>query len=109
MAQLTTETERVVAILHDTVENGGDRVSFDRLRADGYPPEVVEAIDLLTRRDGEPYEDFVERIAPNALARRVKLADLEDNLDYLRRSGQTADAGYAMRLAAQQKLRAIPA
>jgi hypothetical protein len=81
MARVDTDTERVVAVLHDTVENGGDRVSFERLRADGFPEEVVAAVDCLTDREGEPYEDFIARIAPNPLARRVKIADLADHLD----------------------------
>ncbi|HEY3186117.1 MAG TPA: hypothetical protein VGJ70_01495 [Solirubrobacteraceae bacterium] len=81
MARVDTDLERVVAVLHDAVENGADRVSFERLRADGFPEEVVVAIDCLTDRDGEAYEDFIARIAPNPLARRVKVADLADHLD----------------------------
>jgi hypothetical protein len=45
---------------------------------------VVEAIDCLTRREDESYEQFIERLRPNRLARRVKLADLEDNMDVRR-------------------------
>ena len=83
MLRLEDETDRVVAILHDAVENGFDRVPLDRLRHDGYPDEVVDAVDRLTRRPGEPYAAFVERIAPSPLARRVKLADLADNLQWM--------------------------
>jgi hypothetical protein len=82
MMRVSTETERVVAVLHDAVENGADRVTLERLRREGYPEEVVDAIDRLTRREGESYEAFVERIAPSELARRVKLADLAENLDH---------------------------
>ncbi|HEV8635943.1 MAG TPA: GTP pyrophosphokinase [Chloroflexota bacterium] len=81
MARVEPDLERVVAVLHDTVENGGDRVSFERLRADGYPEEVIAAVDCLTDREGEPYEDFIARIAPNPLAPRVQVADLADHLD----------------------------
>lgn len=82
MARLSTETERVVAILHDVVEDS--EVTLDDLRAEGFSAEVVNAIDHVTRREGEPYEAFIERIAPHPLARRVKLADLEDNMDMTR-------------------------
>jgi (p)ppGpp synthase/HD superfamily hydrolase len=107
MARVETDAERIVAILHDTVENGGDRMSFARLRREGFAEEIVQAIDCLTRRDEEPYEDMIERIAPNTLARRVKLADLADNLDLLRQSelDQAEFEGLQMRLRAWHRLR----
>jgi (p)ppGpp synthase/HD superfamily hydrolase len=107
MARVETDAERVVAILHDAVENGPDRVSLARLREEGFPEEIVEAIDRLTRRDGEAYDDFIERLAPHALARRVKLADLADNLDVLRLPALTRDdfEGLQMRLRAWHRLR----
>jgi (p)ppGpp synthase/HD superfamily hydrolase len=107
MAQVETNGERIVAILHDTVENEGDRVSYARLRQEGFPEEIVQTIDCLTRRDGEPYADMIERIAPNPLARRIKLADLADNVEVLRRSVLTqADFdGLQMRLRAWHRLK----
>jgi len=109
MARMETDTERIVAILHDTVENEGDRVSFARLRQEGFPEEVIQAVDCLTRRDGEPYADMIERIAPNPLARRVKIGDLADNLDVLRRSDldQGEFEGLQMRLRAWHRLRNV--
>jgi hypothetical protein len=67
---------------------------------------LVQAIDCLTRRDGEPYAVMIERIAPNSLARRVKLADLADNLDLLRQSKLTQQEfkGLQMRLRAWHRL-----
>jgi (p)ppGpp synthase/HD superfamily hydrolase len=108
MARVETDAERIVAILHDTVENEGDRVSFARLRQEGFPEDIVQAIDCLTRRDGEPYADMIERIAPNALARRVKLADLADNLDLLLRQSELNQGefeGLQMRLRALHRLK----
>lgn len=82
-------------------------MSFARLRQEGFPEEIVQAIDCLTRRDGEPYADMIERIAPNALTRRVKLADLADNLDLLRQSelNQVEFDGLQMRLRAWHRLK----
>jgi hypothetical protein len=109
MARVETDAQRAVAILHDAVEQGSDRVSLARLREEGLPEAIVEAVDLLTRREGEAYEDFIERLAPNALARRVKLADLADNLDILWRSELTRDdvEGLQMRLRAWHRLRGM--
>ena len=82
MFRVETEQERIAAVLHDLVEDTGH--TFDDLRALGYPAEIVEALDCLTRRAEESYEQFVERAAANPLARRVKLADIEDNMDIRR-------------------------
>lgn len=84
MAKMATDEEKMTAVLHDVVEDTS--VTLDRLRADGYPTAVIDAVDCLTRRAGETYEGFISRIKPNSLARRVKLADLEDNMDLSRLS-----------------------
>ncbi|MDQ3702243.1 MAG: HD domain-containing protein [Chloroflexota bacterium] len=83
MLRLESETERVAALLHDVVED--TPTTLTDLRRLGYPDDVVAAVDRLTRRDGETYEAYIERIAGDPLARRVKLADLADNLDNNRR------------------------
>jgi (p)ppGpp synthase/HD superfamily hydrolase len=82
MMRLETEAERMAAILHDVVED--TPYTLERLRELGYPEEVLSALDCLTKRDGETYEAFIERVRPHPLARRVKLADLEDNMDVRR-------------------------
>jgi (p)ppGpp synthase/HD superfamily hydrolase len=84
MFKLHGETERIVAVLHDVVEDSD--WTLDRLRDEGFGDEVLVAIDHLTRRKKEPYEDFIERANTNALARTVKIADLRDNLDESRLS-----------------------
>jgi (p)ppGpp synthase/HD superfamily hydrolase len=82
MFRLESEQERVVAVLHDVIEDTG--YTPGDLRKLGYPEEVLAALDCLTRRSTETYEQFIERAAANPLARRVKLADLEDNMDMRR-------------------------
>ncbi|KFE61067.1 HD domain-containing protein [Hyalangium minutum] len=82
MMRLETEAERMAAILHDVVED--TPYTLERLRELGYPEEVLGALDCLTKREGETYEAFIERVRPHPLARRVKLADLEDNMDVRR-------------------------
>lgn len=82
MMRLETDTERMVAILHDVVED--TPWTLERLRGLGYPEEVLSALDCLTKREGETYEAFIERVLPHPLARRVKRADLEDNMDVRR-------------------------
>jgi hypothetical protein len=74
---------RALAFVHDIVERTD--VSYERLRAEGLTELEAEALELLTRADGESYELYALRIAhaPGAagrLARAVKLADLDDDL-----------------------------
>jgi (p)ppGpp synthase/HD superfamily hydrolase len=87
MAQMQTETDRIVAVLHDVVEDSrgkANEVTLDGLRRMGYPKRVVDAIGGVTRREGESYEHFVLRSKHNPISRRVKLADLLDNMDVRR-------------------------
>ena len=73
---------KTVALLHDTLEDTS--VTVDELREQGFPDEIVEAVQAITKRKGESYESFVKRLSGNALAREVKIADLEDNMDIRR-------------------------
>jgi len=82
MLRLESARERIVGVLHDVIED--TPTTLDDLRARGYPEDLVSAIDHMTRREDETYEQFTERAASNPIARRVKLADLEDNLDVRR-------------------------
>lgn len=82
MAGMQTEAERIVAVLHDVVEDSD--VTLDDLRRMGYSAEIVAAIDHLSRREDETYEQFIQRIKPHPLAVRVKLGDLLDNMDIRR-------------------------
>lgn len=88
MAGLKSDTERMIAVLHDVIED--TPVTLDDLRARGYDETVVNAVDSLSRRDGESYEAFIQRIKQNPLAVPVKLADLMDNMD-LRRNAMLQD------------------
>ena len=82
MFKMRDDTERIVAVLHDVVEDS--EWTLDDLRDEGFPDETLVAVDHLTRREQESYEDFIERASANSLARTVKIADLQDNMDVSR-------------------------
>jgi (p)ppGpp synthase/HD superfamily hydrolase len=82
MLRVNTLEERIVAVLHDVVEDCG--ISFDDLRKEGFSETVLTAIASVTKMSGESYEAFVERAAQNPIGRVVKLADLEENSDLSR-------------------------
>ncbi|CDN50859.1 HD domain-containing protein [Neorhizobium galegae] len=80
------EDEKQVAWLHDVVEKGAGW-TFERLREEGFSKAVVNAVDAMSKRDGEEYFAFVRRSIENPLARPVKRADLTDNLAQMRQMG----------------------
>ncbi|MCW8130504.1 MAG: GTP pyrophosphokinase [Planctomycetota bacterium] len=82
MFRLEGNAERIVAVLHDVIEDTGR--TFDDLRALGFSEEVLAALACVTKREGESYDAFVARAMSNPIAKRVKLADIEDNLDVRR-------------------------
>ena len=57
---------------------------FDELRREGFSEEVLAALDRVTRRESETCEDVIRRSLAHPVARRVKLADIKDNLDIRR-------------------------
>ncbi len=82
MARVEDPQVKTVAILHDVVED--TEWTFEQLKREGFSAEILKALDCVTKREGEAYKDFVRRSASNPLARCVKLADLEDNMDVRR-------------------------
>jgi len=82
MLRMSSLEERIVAVLHDVVEDCG--ISLEDLRKEGFSEAVLSAIESVTKVPGESYEDFVERAAQNPIGRVVKLADLEENSDLSR-------------------------
>jgi (p)ppGpp synthase/HD superfamily hydrolase len=82
MLRMNTDEERMVAVLHDVIEDSD--WTLDRLRAEGFPEAVLEAIESVSRRPEETYEESVLRAGRSTIGRRVKLADLEDNSDLSR-------------------------
>ena len=80
--QMDDEYSVCVALLHDVVED--TEMTIDDLTEQGFPPEVTEALLLMTHDDSVPYMDYIKKIKTNSLATKVKLADLEHNSDLTR-------------------------
>ena len=88
MMKLSEPKERIVAVLHDVVEDSP--VTFNDLRQAGFDEEVIEAVRALTKLPGESRMDAAQRARRNPIARRVKLADVGDNMDPSRIGAMTA-------------------
>ena len=81
MIQMDSENAMMAAVLHDVVENSV--WTLDDLRKEGFSNEVLNAVDSLTHKDKEEedYWDYIQRAKSDPIAIKVKLADLEDNLN----------------------------
>ena len=73
--------EQVVGWLHDTVEDTG--LTLREIEAQ-FGPETAAAVDAMSRRDGEAWDDYLQRVRQNSTARAVKISDLIDNSNLTR-------------------------
>jgi (p)ppGpp synthase/HD superfamily hydrolase len=80
-SHLTDDNLKVIAYLHDVIEDT-NFTAEDIQEKFGH--EISIDVQALTKREGETYADFIKRIAVNPRARKVKMADLQDNLDLSR-------------------------
>lgn len=88
--QMNDEESICAALLHDVIEDHGDRYSFDDLVRAGFPDSVIHALRLLTHENGVPYMDYIRALANDPIARKVKMADLRHNMDPRRLNGVRA-------------------
>lgn len=80
--QMKDEATTIVALLHDVVEDSD--YTFEDLKREGFGPQILEALELLTHDPKVPYKDYVAKIKGNEIAKAVKLADLAHNSDLSR-------------------------
>lgn len=78
-ADFSDEAEACAAWLHDVVEDTA--YTIDDIRLAGFGEAICNAVKTLTHDKQIPYADYVKRIAKDPIARAVKLADLQDNMD----------------------------
>ena len=74
--------EKAVAYLHDVIED--TELTLEDLGEYGFSKEVIEAVDIITKKRGEDYQSYLNSVKKNKLARAVKLADLRHNSDLTR-------------------------
>lgn len=80
--RMDTEEERTVALLHDVCEDTETKIC--ELSEEGFPREIVECIDQLTRRNALTYFEYIDDISTNPIASKVKIAEVMDNQDVFR-------------------------
>ncbi len=82
MQNMETQEEKIVAILHDVVEDSS--VILYELKKIGFSSTVINAIDVISRKKDETVNLYYHRIFNNKIAIKVKIKDLEDNMNLTR-------------------------
>lgn len=83
--------EKIIALLHDVVEDTD--VTLDDLKKLGYSTEITKPLSYLTKKKGEYYPDYIDRIisSQDIHVYNVKLADLKHNMDISRIENPSID------------------
>lgn len=79
---VATDEEKAVAYLHDVIEDTS--LTLLDLKKEGFSKNIIEAVDILTKKKGQDYQSYLNLVKKNELARVVKLADLRHNSDLTR-------------------------
>lgn len=83
MMKMEDETGQIVAVLHDVLEDCPD-YDEEFFKQEGFSSEIIEALSVLNRGNYPDYQTYICNVVQNPIARIVKLADLEDNINVLR-------------------------
>ena len=79
---MDTEEEKIVAYLHDVLED--TTISVDELSKCDFSNNVIESLKVITRNPDDDYQSYIKKISKNKIARKVKMADLIHNSDLSR-------------------------
>lgn len=82
MENVNSKEGKIVAILHDIIEDTD--ITEDYLLKIGLSKRIVDAVIALTRSEDIDYQEYIKNLGSNPLAKEVKLADLEHNMDLKR-------------------------
>ena len=78
-SQMDTEEEIIAALLHDVLEVTA--ITLEELKGFGFSQNALDAVVLLTHIRGQDYMEYIQNLAGNAIAIKVKLADLRHNMN----------------------------
>jgi (p)ppGpp synthase/HD superfamily hydrolase len=88
MDAVSSLEEKIVGVLHDAVEDSD--LTIEDLASEGFPVEIISAVEAISRREDERRSHYMKRIVENPIAIVVKLADITDNSN-LSRLGEVTE------------------
>jgi len=81
MLKMDSDEMRQVALLHDVLEDTDKTVN--NLIDKGFSDSVIDAVVAITKIKNETYEEYLKRVKSNSIALKVKVEDINDNLNRL--------------------------
>lgn len=79
MLKQTSEKSMTAAVLHDVIEDS--EITLNDLKNYGFNDEIIEIVRLLTHVKNQSYDEYIQNIIKNPIAVKIKIADLEDNMN----------------------------
>jgi len=79
---LDNTENKIVAYLHDICEDTD--MTLDELRNMGFTERIVNSVDVITKRKGQSYDEYLKDVRKDSNAWHVKIADLKNNMDITR-------------------------
>ena len=79
MLKMDTEDEKISAVLHDIIEK--TNCTLEDLKQQGFSNKIINTVEALSKRKGEDYSEYIKRVKKDTDAVKIKIADLEDNMD----------------------------
>jgi (p)ppGpp synthase/HD superfamily hydrolase len=86
MMKMDTDFERIIAVLHDVIED--THITMEHMEGFLKNEEMIRVLKLLTREKGRDYFEYIKEIKKHPTARKIKIADLEHNMDLKRTLGR---------------------
>lgn len=91
--KMDTIEEMIIAVLHDVLEDGNCEAHYDyismltspgeRLEIHLYPA-TINSLLILRKVKSETYDEYINRVKKDRLARKIKIEDLKDNMNLIR-------------------------
>ena len=86
--KLNTCDEVMVGFLYGAVKYSD--LNLEKLKKEGFPRNIIKAVDAITRRDSEDYFEFINRAKKNIIGRKVIIVDISLNMNLIRESNPMA-------------------
>ena len=86
--KLNTCDEVIVGFLYGAVKYSD--LNLEKLKKEGFPRNIIKAVDAITRRDSEDYFEFINRAKKNIIGRKVIIVDISLNMNLIRESNPMA-------------------
>ena len=86
--KLNTCDEVMVGFLYGAIKYSD--LTFKELKKEGFPRNIIKAVDAITRRDSEDYFEFINRAKKNIIGRKVIIVDISLNMNLIRESNPMA-------------------